>query len=90
MRDESAAAVSARPTADPQTAREGSRTVTGGRPIESYPPRYDGGRSETGRHGRRDAYAALDLGLFNVQPSEFAKVALALVLAKFFGESLPP
>lgn len=65
MRDESAAAVSARPTADPQTAREGSRTVTGGRPIESYPPRYDGGRHETGRHGRRDAYAALDLGTNN-------------------------
>ena len=60
MRDESAAAVSARPTADPQTSREGSRTVTGGRPIESYPPRY-----ETGRHGRREAYAALDLGTNN-------------------------
>jgi rod shape determining protein RodA len=29
----------------------------------------------------------IDLGVFNVQPSEFAKVALALVLAKFFGES---
>ncbi|MBI3050245.1 MAG: rod shape-determining protein RodA [Acidobacteria bacterium] len=29
----------------------------------------------------------IDLGLFNIQPSEFAKVALALVLAKFFGES---
>ena len=60
MRDESAAAVSARPTADPHTSREGSRTVTGGRPIESYPPRY-----ETSRHGRRDAYAALDLGTNN-------------------------
>ena len=29
----------------------------------------------------------IDLGVFNVQPSEFAKAALALVLAKFFGES---
>jgi rod shape determining protein RodA len=29
----------------------------------------------------------IDLGMFNVQPSEFAKAALALVLAKFFGES---
>jgi rod shape determining protein RodA len=28
----------------------------------------------------------IDLGPFNLQPSEFAKVALALVLAKFFGE----
>ena len=58
MRDESAA-VSARP-ADPHSAREGSRTVTGGRPLEPYPSRY-----ETGRHGRRDAYAALDLGTNN-------------------------
>jgi rod shape determining protein RodA len=29
----------------------------------------------------------IDLGMFNLQPSEFAKAALALVLAKFFGES---
>jgi rod shape determining protein RodA len=29
----------------------------------------------------------IDLGSFNLQPSEFAKAALALVLAKFFGES---
>ena len=29
----------------------------------------------------------IDLGAFNLQPSEFAKVALALVLAKFVGES---
>jgi rod shape determining protein RodA len=29
----------------------------------------------------------IDLGTFNLQPSEFAKAALALVLAKFFGES---
>jgi rod shape determining protein RodA len=29
----------------------------------------------------------IDLGVFNVQPSEFVKAALALVLAKFFGES---
>ena len=29
----------------------------------------------------------IDLGVFNIQPSEFAKAALALVLAKFFGES---
>jgi rod shape determining protein RodA len=29
----------------------------------------------------------IDLGVFNLQPSEFAKVTLALVLAKFFGES---
>jgi rod shape determining protein RodA len=29
----------------------------------------------------------IDLGGFNLQPSEFAKAALALVLAKFFGES---
>jgi rod shape determining protein RodA len=29
----------------------------------------------------------IDLGVFNVQPSEFAKAALALVLAKLFGES---
>ena len=29
----------------------------------------------------------IDLGTFNIQPSEFAKAALALVLAKFFGES---
>jgi len=29
----------------------------------------------------------IDLGMFNVQPSEFVKAALALVLAKFFGES---
>ncbi len=29
----------------------------------------------------------IDLGPFNLQPSEFAKAALALVLAKFFGES---
>ena len=29
----------------------------------------------------------IDLGAFNLQPSEFAKAAVALVLAKFFGES---
>lgn len=29
----------------------------------------------------------IDLGPFNLQPSEFAKAAVALVLAKFFGES---
>src|SRR6185369_10619988 len=29
----------------------------------------------------------IDLGVVNLQPSEFAKAALALVLAKFFGES---
>ena len=29
----------------------------------------------------------IDLGVFNLQPSEFAKAALALVLAKLFGES---
>jgi rod shape determining protein RodA len=29
----------------------------------------------------------IDLGSFNLQPSEFAKAALALVLAKFFGEN---
>jgi len=29
----------------------------------------------------------LPLGAFNLQPSEFAKIAVALVLAKFFGES---
>lgn len=29
----------------------------------------------------------IDLGLFNLQPSEFAKAAVALVLAKFLGES---
>jgi rod shape determining protein RodA len=29
----------------------------------------------------------IDLGVINLQPSEFAKAALALVLAKFFGES---
>jgi rod shape determining protein RodA len=29
----------------------------------------------------------IDLGAFNLQPSEFAKASLALVLAKFFGES---
>jgi rod shape determining protein RodA len=29
----------------------------------------------------------IDLGSFNLQPSEFAKAAVALVLAKFFGES---
>jgi rod shape determining protein RodA len=29
----------------------------------------------------------IDLGAFNVQPSEFAKAALALVLAKFLGDS---
>jgi rod shape determining protein RodA len=29
----------------------------------------------------------IDLGVFNLQPSEFAKLAAALVLAKFFGES---
>ena len=29
----------------------------------------------------------IDLGAFNLQPSEFAKAVLALVLAKFFGES---
>jgi rod shape determining protein RodA len=29
----------------------------------------------------------IDLGVFNLQPSEFAKATLALVLAKFFGES---
>jgi rod shape determining protein RodA len=29
----------------------------------------------------------IDLGLFNLQPSEFAKLALPLVLAKFFGEN---
>jgi len=29
----------------------------------------------------------IDLGVFNLQPSEFAKAAVALVLAKFFGES---
>src|SRR6185436_19001754 len=29
----------------------------------------------------------IPLKLFNLQPSEFAKVAIALVLAKFFGEN---
>jgi rod shape determining protein RodA len=29
----------------------------------------------------------IDLGAFNLQPSEFAKAAVALVLAKFFGDS---
>ena len=29
----------------------------------------------------------ISLGLFNLQPSEFARIAVALVLAKFFGES---
>jgi rod shape determining protein RodA len=29
----------------------------------------------------------IDLGVFNLQPSEFAKATLALVLAKFYGES---
>lgn len=29
----------------------------------------------------------IPLGIFNVQPSEFAKVGVALVLAKFFGEN---
>jgi rod shape determining protein RodA len=29
----------------------------------------------------------IDLGVFNLQPSEFAKAVVALVLAKFFGES---
>ncbi len=29
----------------------------------------------------------IDLGVFNLQPSEFAKMAVALVLAKLFGES---
>jgi rod shape determining protein RodA len=29
----------------------------------------------------------IDLGVFNLQPSEFAKAAVALLLAKFFGES---
>ena len=29
----------------------------------------------------------IDLGSFNIQPSEFAKATLALVLAKFFGDS---
>jgi len=29
----------------------------------------------------------IPLGFFNLQPSEFAKLAVALVLAKFFGES---
>lgn len=29
----------------------------------------------------------IDLGVFNLQPSEFAKAAIALVLAKFLGES---
>jgi rod shape determining protein RodA len=29
----------------------------------------------------------IPLGVFNLQPSEFAKIALALVLAKFYGES---
>jgi rod shape determining protein RodA len=29
----------------------------------------------------------ISLGVFNLQPSEFAKIAVALVLAKFFGEN---
>src|SRR5688572_29383879 len=29
----------------------------------------------------------ISLGVFNLQPSEFAKVGVALVLAKFFGEN---
>ena len=29
----------------------------------------------------------IDLGAFNLQPSEFAKATLALVLAKFFAEA---
>lgn len=29
----------------------------------------------------------IDLGVFNLQPSEFAKAAVALVLAKFFGDA---
>lgn len=32
----------------------------------------------------------LDFGIFNVQPSEFAKATLALVLARLFGESRRP
>ena len=40
------------------------------------------------RHGRRRR-APLDFasGAFNLQPSEFAKIGVALVLAKFFGEN---
>ena len=29
----------------------------------------------------------IPLGAFNLQPSEFAKIGVALVLAKFFGEN---
>ena len=29
----------------------------------------------------------IPLGFFNLQPSEFARMAVALVLAKYFGES---
>ena len=32
----------------------------------------------------------IDLGVFNLQPSEFAKIAVALVLAKLLGESRRP
>jgi cell division protein FtsW (lipid II flippase) len=39
------------------------------------------------RHGA-DGRAALDSArVFNLQPSEFAKVGVALVLAKFYGEN---
>ena len=37
---------------------------------------------------RADGRAPLDLARrFNLQPSEFAKIGVALVLAKFFGEN---
>ena len=36
---------------------------------------------------RQGARRWIPLGAFNLQPSEFAKLAVALVLAKFFGES---
>jgi rod shape determining protein RodA len=35
---------------------------------------------------RMGARRWISLGMFNIQPSEFAKVGLALVLAKFYGE----
>src|SRR6188768_3094004 len=38
-------------------------------------------------HEGKGAKRWIALGGFNIQPSEFAKVSVALVLAKFFGET---
>ncbi|WP_336487479.1 Ppx/GppA phosphatase family protein [Methylobacterium nigriterrae] len=62
MRDESAASVPARPAAGPQGPRDGAPVA---RPGQVSQAASSSGASAAARFGRRNAYAALDLGTNN-------------------------